>query len=192
MNKDEIFRRFRLKEDIKAECLGTIDEKINRWLEIEHQEIIGDHYFASASAECIRLYRDGYFISTVMMSHAINEGIIKFVAEKNNIYRQKTVDTTKTIEELINELQENHIISTNCAVASLSIWKSYRADVHHMNPNVSVIPFHELAQLNIKRLSVIENEIFGCEYKNGVLFPHQPKYWDTNPDGTIRAWLRLS
>ncbi len=188
MNNDEMFRRFQLRQDLESECLGTIDAKIDRLLEIEHQEIIGDHHFASASAECIGLYRDGYFIGTVMMSHAINEGIVTFVAERNNIHIQKTADTRKTIEELVNELRGKDSISTDCADASLSIWKSYRNDVHHMNPKVSTIPFRELAQLNIKRLSVIENEIFGCD---GSLAPHQPKYWDKNPDGTIRAWLRL-
>jgi hypothetical protein len=192
MNHDKIFERLRLKKYLESECLCTIDAKLDRLLEIEHNRIIGDHHFASASAECIKLYRDGYFIGTVMMSHAINEGIIKFVAEKSATCRQKTDETTKAIEELINELREKNTISTNCADASLSILKSYRNDVHHMNPVVSDIPFEKLAQLNIKRLSAIENEIFGCHFLNGALVPHQPKYWNTNPDGTIRAWLRLS
>ena len=191
MNNDEIFRRAQLKEDLKSECLGSIGAKIDRWLEIEHQGIIGGHHFASASSECIKLYRDGYFIGTVMMSHAINEGIIKFVAERNNINRQKTCKEAKTIEELIVELQRKSFISTNCADASSAIWGSYRNDIHHMNPNVSDIPFQELALLNIKRLSAIEKEIFGPDIKNGALVPHQPKYWDYNSDGTIKAWLRL-
>lgn len=191
MNNDEIFRRFQLKEDLESEYLGSIDAKIDRYLEIEHQGIIGGHHFAPASSECIKLYRDGYFIGTVMMSHAINEGIIKFVAERNNIDRQKTANTTKTIEELIVELQGNNLISTNCADASLAIWNSYRNDIHHMNPSVSDILFQKLAQLNIKRLSAIENEIFGHDIENGALVPHQPKYWDKNPDGMIKTWLRL-
>ena len=191
MNNDERSRRFRLKEDLKSACLGPIDAKIDRYLEIEHQWIIGEHHFAPASSECIELYRDGYFIGTVMMSHAINEGIIKFVAERNNIDRQKSANTAKTIEELIFELHVNKLISKNCTDASLAIWKSYRNDIHHMTPSVSDIPFQKLAQLNIKRLSTIENEIFGHDIKNGALVPHQPKYWDINADGMIAAWLRL-
>ena len=191
MNNDEKFRRLQLEEDLKSECLGMIDSKIDRYLEIDHQAIIGGHHFAPASSECIKLYRDGYFIGTVMMSHAINEGIIKFVAERNIIDRQKADNTTKTTEELIVELQGKNLISENCAISSLVIWKSYRNDIHHMNPSVSNIPFQELAQRNIKHLSAIENEIFGCEIKNGGLVPHQPKYWDENAEGRIGAWLRL-
>ena len=160
MNNDEILRRLQLKEDLKSECLGSIDAKIDRWLEIEHQKIIGGQHFASASSECIKLYRDGYFIGTVMMSHAINEGIIKFVAERNNIDRQKADNATKTIVELIVELQGNSLISTHCKDASLAIWHSYRNDIHHMTPSVSNISFQQLAKLNIKRLAAIENELY--------------------------------
>ena len=187
MNKNVVFRRYQLKEALKSECLGSIDVKIKRYLEIEHQGIIGGHYFAPASSECIKLYRDGYFIGTVMMSHAINEGIIKFVAERNDINRQKTAAKTKTIKDLIIELQGNNLISTNCASASLAIWKSYRSDIHHMNPSVSNISFQKLAQRNIKHLSAIENEIFGHNTIKGALIRHQPKYWDKDSDGMIKT-----
>jgi len=112
-----------------------------------------------------------------MMSHAINEAIINLVAEKNNIDRQNKDNTTKTIEELIVELRESNLISANCASASSSIWNSYRNDIHHMNPKVSDIPFQRLAQLNIKHLSAIENEIFGFYINNLFVVPYQANYW---------------
>lgn len=191
MNDSERIRRFQIKNEIESQCIGSIEEKIDRYLEIEHQGIIGEHYFAPASSECIYLYRDGYFIGTVMMSHAINEGIIKFIAQRNDIKQQETGHEKKTIEELINELQEKGHISANCANASKSIWKSHRNDIHHMNPNVTKIPFKKLAQRNIKHLSTIEKEIFGYDIHNGAIAPHQPKYWDINSNGTTTTFLRL-
>lgn len=191
MNDSERIRRFQIKNEIESQCIGSIEEKIDRYLEIEHQGIIGGHYFAPPSSECIYLYRDGYFIGTVMMSHAINEGIIKFIAERNDIKRQKTDGAKKTIKELIDELQGTGLISPNCANASKTIWQSYRNDLHHMNPNVVKIPFQKLAQRNIKHLSTIEKEIFGYHTKNGAMVLHQPKYWDTNSNGKTSAFLRL-
>ena len=126
-----------------------------------------------------------------MMSHAINEGIIKFVVERNGIERQKTKGEERSIEELINELREKNYISKDCAYASKRIWESHRNDIHHMNPKVAQIPFKDLAQRNIKHLSTIEQEIFGCHYSNGAIVCHQPKYWDKNPDGTVNTFLRL-
>lgn len=180
-----------LKENIELQCKGSIEEKIDRYLEIEHQGIIGGHYFAKASSECINLYRDGYFIGAVMMSHAINEGIIKFIAERNDIDRNKKDGNTKTIEQLICEFKEKDIISKQCTIASIKIWKSFRADIHHMNPKVAEIPFPNIAQQNLKHLSTIEKELFGYADKNGAIHPHQPKYWDINPNGTMPAFLRL-
>ena len=181
---EERIRRIQLEKNIKSQCLNSIQEKIDRYLEIEHQGIIGGHYFAEASSECIYLYRDGYFIGAVMMSHAINEGIIKFVAGRNNVKKKEHT-------ELINEFLRKKIISKDCAKASTRIWKSYRNDIHHMNPKVVKIPFKNLAQLNLKDLAKIEKEIFGFDIKNGSLVPHYPKYWDVNKNGTTKAFLRL-
>ena len=184
-------RRIQLKENIESQCKGSIEEKITRYLEIEHQGIIGGHYFAKVSAECIYLYRDGYFIGAVMMSHAINEGIIKFIAERNNIERHKEDGTTKTIKELIDEFKTKNIISQNCADASIKIWESFRADIQHMNPKIAEIQFQKLAQQNLKCLSTIEKEIFGHGYNKGAMVLHQPKYWDISKDDTTSAFLRL-
>ena len=141
MDNSEKIGRIQLKENIESQCKGSIEEKITRYLEIEHQGIIGGHYFAKVSSECIYLYRNGYFIGAVMMSHAINEGIIKFIAERNNTERPNENGNTKTIKELIDEFKAKNIISQNCADASTKIWKSFRADIHHMNPKIEKVPF---------------------------------------------------
>jgi hypothetical protein len=201
-----------IKDDLRSLLEQSIDQRVNRYLEINHHWIIGNHHFAAASAECIELYRDGYFIGAVMMSQAVNEGIIKFIVEKNDIdkYRKKTLKkimiffakifninrhkdiATKSISELIDELVEKNIISKRCANASKQIWGSFRNDVHHMNPKVAAIPFDVLAKRNLQSLAIIEKEIFGTDIKNGMLIPHQPKYWDLQDDGTVQAFLRIS
>lgn len=165
----EIKRR-KIKDDLRSSLEQSIDQRVTRYLEINHQWIIGNHYFAAASAECIELYRDGYFIGAVMMSQAVNEGIIKFIVEKNDInkYKQKSLKVimiffakifninlhkdvpTKNISELIDELVEKNIISKSCASASKQIWGSFRNDVHHMNPKVATIPFDVLAKKTYK------------------------------------------
>jgi hypothetical protein len=189
MDPAEMMKRIMVKESIQSQCQSFMEEKIDRYLEIDHQGVIGGHYFAPASSECIYLYRDGYFIGAVMMSHAINEGIMKFVAERNDIAKANADGTTKTVEDLINELKGKDIITNVCADASLKIWKSYRNDIHHMNPKVEKIDFRVLAQQNLKHLSTIEREIFDFKIDNGAIVPTQPKYWDMRSDGTAPAFL---
>ena len=191
MDNSERIRRMQLKESLESECKSTVEQKINRYLEIEHQKIIAGHHFSKASFECIYLYRDGYFIGAVTTSHAINEGIIKFIAERNSISRQKKNGSTKIIEEMLNEFKERKIISNDCVEASTKIWRSFRADIHHMNPTVVKIPFRELAQRNLKDLATIEKGFFSFGFKNGAIVPHQRKYWDINQNGTTKVFLRL-
>ena len=186
-----MIKRQEIRQEIEMQCFGFIEQKIDRYLEIEHQEIIGDHYFAEASSECIYLYRDGYFIGTVMLTHAINEGIIKLLVRKNNINIQKSPDNKKKLEELLEELLDKKLISSDCATALKAIWASFRADIHHMNPTISNIDFTALAKQNIKYLSTIEKEIFGIQIIDGKLIPDNPKYWDVNPDGTVNVYLRI-
>lgn len=191
MDISEAMKRVKVRESIESQYKSFMEEKIDRYLEIEHHGIIGGHYFAPASSECIYLYRDGYFIGAVMMSHAINEAIMKFVAERNGIERNKIDGHIKTVEGIINELRKKGIITDGCRDASIQIWRSYRNDIHHMNPTVTNIDFEKLAQQNLKHLSTIEKEIFNFKINNGTIVPTQPKYWDIKADGTTTVFLRL-
>lgn len=181
----QAIKRGQLQEGLRSALEQTIDQRINRYLEIEHQGIIGNHHFADASSECINLYRDGYFISGVMVSQAVNEGIVKFVAERNGIKEKKEHS------ELMKDFTQKEIMSSECTEASERIWRSFRNDVHHMNPKVASIPFQKLAKRNLQDLAIIEKEIFGVNFKDGKLVPHHPQYWDVQKDGTVPVFLRL-
>ena len=186
--KDEIdleFRRRGLMDQFAQIDEQTRAERVERNLEVNRQRIIGSHHFAQASTECIDLYTHGFFIATVMTTQAVNEGIIKFVAARNNIKRDNMNHS-----ELSKTLKDKGIITQDCYDASEQIRGSYRNDVHHMNPPVAEIDFPELAKKNIHNLAIIEREIWATNFDNGRVITIQPKYWDINPDGTITVNLR--
>lgn len=178
-------KRTLLKEGLQSELDQTIEQRLDRYMEIDHQGIIGNHHFAAASSECINLYRDGYYISAVMVSQAVNEGIVKFVAERTGIKEKKEHS------DLMDEFVKKGIMSLGCAQASKQIWSSFRNDVHHMNPKVASIPFQQLARRNLQDLATVEKEIFGADFSDGKLVPHHPEYWDVQKDGTVPVFLRL-
>jgi hypothetical protein len=187
MDRNEAMKEIRkaqLRDDLRQIYEQTLNERVDRYMEIDHQGIIGNHYFAEASSECIDLYRDGHFIATVMSSQAVNEGILKFLAERNGI-------NTTEHSELMGKLKCQNIISMACANASERIWGSFRNDVHHMNPKVASIPFQHLAKSNLQALAIVEGEVFGVDFKDGKLIPKKPKYWDVQKDGTVPVFLRL-
>jgi hypothetical protein len=204
-------RREQYKNQLCLLDQQTLDERAHRYFEIEHQGIIGNHHFAIASSECIQLYQDGHFISAVMASQAVNEGIIKFIADRNQIAHHicqpplgikglllrllgltpQVRARTKSVSKLVEEIRCGGIISSSCTEAMQRIIRSFRNDVHHMNPKVAIIPFDTLAKRNLQDLASIEKEIFGVDYENGKLLPKQPKYWDIQENGTVPVFLRL-
>ena len=182
-----------LKSEMRAALEQTIEIRVERYLEVEHQGVIPNHHFAAASSECINLYRDGYLLSAVMVSQSVTEGIWKFVLERNQIQPKKLkagVGKKMKRSAVAAVLVKQKIISTECAEAFVRIWLSFRNDVHHMNPKVSTVPFRELARQNMVDLAAIEREIFSFTFSNGNLVPVQPRYWDLQADGTTSAFLR--
>lgn len=186
-NQEQLeFRRRGLIDQFKQMDEQTREARVERNLEVDRQRLIRSDYFAEASTECIDLYTHGFFIATVMTTQAVNEGILKFVAERNNIQK---VDYC-SLRALLKLLISQGIFSRDCFEASKQIYESFRNDVHHMNPPVAQINFPELAKKNIHNLAAIEREIWATSFKDGKMIPIQPKYWDINPDGTITVNLR--
>lgn len=182
-NVNEQIRRHQIKEMLCQMHEQTIDERVNRYLEVSHQRIIANHHFAAASTECLDLYRDGYFLSTVMVTQAVAEGIFRFIVERNDFAQDgKLPDMAKC-------LVDRQIITQQCVDAFNRIRKSFRNDVHHMNPKVAQIPFPNIAKRNIADLVSIEQEIFAFRNNNGKIVPEHPEYWDAQQD--IPAYLRL-
>src|SRR3972149_10203055 len=116
--------------------------------------IIPAHYFAAASSECLRLYRDGYCLSAVMVSQAVNEGIGKLILERNRISRKGS------LSRQVETLADQGLVSRACAEAFGRIWSSFRNDLHHMNPKAGTLEFEPLARRNLLDLTLIEKHVF--------------------------------
>jgi hypothetical protein len=181
---DEMWRRDELRKKMRGDLEQSIEDRVERYLEVAHQGVIPNHHFAPASSECIDLYRDGYVVSAVVVSQAVTEGVWRFVLERNQIQYERDR------ESQADALVQSDVISADCAAAFGRIWRSFRNDVHHMNPSVAAVPFRELARRNMIDLAVIEREIFAVTFNEGNLVPVQRRYWDLRADGTTSAFLR--
>jgi hypothetical protein len=180
----EIKRRM-VAEALHARDAAFFVQRVDRYVEISHQPVTPYHHFSKASAECIDLYTDGHFISTVMVAQSVAEGISKFVAERNGIHFTKRTNAS----HLVNRLAKLGIVSRQYKEAVSRLWER-RDDVHHMKPDIGSIHFAELARGSIQDLAVIEREIFDCGLVNGAFSPVNRKYWDIGPDGRAPVFLR--
>jgi hypothetical protein len=176
-----------LKRSIQSELESTIEARIDRYLSVNHQWFIANHHFAHASRECLLLFRDGYFTSCIMVAQALSDGILKFVAERNNLQQAEK----ERKQAFAKRMQESGIVSEAFTKALDQIQGSYRNDFHHMNPPVATVNLEELARRNIMDLAVIEREIFECSVgPDGKFVLKNPQYWDLQPDGSVPAYVR--
>lgn len=154
-------------------------------MDVHPQTIIPHQHFTWASTECVYLYRDGYFMATAMVTQALNEGLIRFIADRNSI------PPNENPSQLIETFISQSIVSATSTDAMRRILRSYRNDFHHLNPSISKVPVQDIAKRNIEDIALIEEEIFEHSYQDGKISPKHQKYWDVRADGTMLVNIRF-
>ena len=189
MDKEEVretIRRAELEHTLKADCLGTISERVSRYLELNFIEVTPNANWAFISAECTLLYRDGYFFACIALCQAVAEAIVRDLCKTNRLKVTKSFDTN------INNLCSQKEISNECKEALGTIWKG-RNDYHHLNPNVPTqrTKLQAIAKSKMIALGAVESEVFAFEWVGGAIKPKYPKYWTETNDGLLNVFLRL-
>jgi hypothetical protein len=169
-------------------------EKIKRRLEVDYNSMIGSQYFSVFSLSTIISYHAAsifhpaylFFIQCTSGIHPLNEAIIKFVAERNQI------EKTERIPRILEKLVSKNSISNACAKSSEAIYESYRNDIHHLNPGVDKIKdWHDFARRNFRNIATIEHDVFGYRKKGGIVSLNYPQYWDYGYDSTNKPDYHL-
>ena len=184
--KNELFQRVLTTDSIKQEFELTLEERVERYLQVKPHKIIPNAPFAAVSAECSLLFRDGHFYACIALVQAVAEAIVSYICDINfnKHYRvfEKNVEKLHIRKSIDDKLQE----------ALLEIW-SRRDDYHHLNYNVKSDrqTLQELAKQKACLLVEVESEIFGFSFGNdGSIIPKYPKYWKISGN-RAEVFLRL-
>ncbi len=172
-----------LENHLRQKFEAELPARIQRIEELNYQPVIGGHYFAPASSQCLELYRDGYMLGCIMCSQALLEAMLKFVAQQNSM------EYKKDVRDLIQDILAKNILSSNTVAAAKSAW-SHRNDFHHLNQGLAGIDLMNKAKECVEATCAVEDEIFEAVFSNGALVPKKPIYWDIKPDGTVPVFLR--
>lgn len=173
----------RIEQSLREDFEGNLADRVERASTLQYSKIIGGHHFARASWECLKLYRDGFWLGTIMGCQSVVEALIKFVAKRSKKrFKGK-------FEDIVREIKETEVISENAKEAALMVWR-HRDDFHHLNPAVNGIELKVKALECITGLCRLEDEIFGGRIEDGRLVPDQPKYYDIGPEGHAPVFLR--
>ena len=189
MDKEEVLKainRKELEENLKQELLATLDERIARYQELDFIKVTPNAHFASVSAECILLYRDGHFLACVALCQAVAEAIVRLMCE-----RSKFSSISEDYDKNVGNLQKRKI-EPDCSKLFKEIWKG-RNDYHHLNPEIPTerSELQDIAKSKIITLHKIESEVFDFAWtKDGAISPRYPKYWDIK-NGLLNVFLRF-
>lgn len=159
--------------------------------EVEIDGVIPGNYFSEAIMECHEVYKSGYFIAAVMVTQAVNERLLKFIAEKSGVMGRNEITLPPLVDLKTSPLLRAH--PYECVAAFKKIFDSHRNDVHHLDPSISEINFPKQAKENIECLDLIEREIFALRLTDTPGRPERkyPQYWgEIGEDGTIPVMLR--
>lgn len=180
-------RRDRLRRNLRSRFEQSLEERLDRHLEVQPHGITPLHHFSYASRECIASYRDGHFFSSVSLSHSLVDGITRFACTRNGLKAKKDID------ERIRRLLEGHLITTESGEAMQRVWNSKRNDFHHMNPSVptDLEVLRHMAKANLADLVVIEGNVFAFTLDQSRIVPTHRQYWDVQADGSVPVYLRF-
>ena len=190
MDEEEIrkaIKHHQLEDTLRQECLGTISERITRYLELNFTEVMpNEQPFAPISAECILLYRDGHFFACIALCQAVSEALARFLCERNGW--NAADDFKKNTLVLLRRRK----ITPNSYKCFKEIWKG-RNDYHHLNPKVPTerIKLQDIAKSKMIALHDVESEVFAFGWVGGVIKPKYPKYWPKTDDGLLDIFLRF-
>jgi hypothetical protein len=124
---EKVVKRAELERSLKSEGLNNTEERVTRFLELGTVEIAPEKGFASVTAECKLLFRDGYFVSCVALCQALAESVVR------NYYVKSLKRKPVAFEYNIKKLRAKKKISPECEQALGEVWQG-RDDYAYLNP----------------------------------------------------------
>ena len=183
--KRELHMRALTSQSMRDEFEQTLQERVERYLQVKPHGIIPYAPFAMPSSECSLLFRDGHFYACIALVQAVAEAIVRYMCEvdfKNH---------DKVFEKNIEKLHTRKFIDNKLRESLLKIWDR-RDDYHHLNFNVESDrqTLKNLAQEKTCLLVEVESRIFEFKVANGRIIPTFPRYWKINGN-QMEVYLRL-
>ena len=184
-----MFAEVRRQQELREDFESTLDQRVARSLQVQRHPMIANTHFASASSECMQLFRDGRFYGCIALAQAVAEALARFLCQR------KRWRPAKNYEQNIRRLFEREFISDGLRQWFDQIWER-RDDYHHLNPGVMTDreELEKLALEKVNLLNEIEKEIFAFRIaKDGSAILEHPEYWDwdASGDGFIDVYLRF-
>jgi len=184
-NKD---RHDYLKKSIQDEVLRTLDDRACRLAKVDKLGLVPCGVFGAPSAECIELYRDGHYYGCISLVQAVTEAIVRHVWQ---VKLCKKKNAGGEFDSNLTSLHKKGFISDEVKTTIAEIWED-RNTFHHLTLSLGkeMRDLEQLAAKKLRLLSEVEKHFFGYDIEDGLVKPHQPEFWNIQPDGSTLVYVR--
>ncbi len=180
-----IQNRTQLVREFQQQCEARVVERVDRYLQVEHHRLIAGTSFASASAECIGLFRDGHFYGCISLSQAVGEAIVRHMCRSNS-WRP-----AKDFEENLRILKQRKFIDDATEADCLELWEQ-RDSYHHLDNNIATdrATLERLALSKIRALAKVESWVLAFSTSDAGFILQHPQYWPRTGERTVGMFIR--
>jgi hypothetical protein len=157
-------------------------------MENQRHPIIGNHYFAQASAECQLTFSSGCYFACISLCQSVAEAYARFMYEK-----WTRNPPAETFGANINKLEVNGAKPDVGKLLNDIYGGQERQDFHHLNKTVPTDyeQLRVIANDKIKLLNMVESQIFAYEYgNNGGIVVKYEVYWEKK-EGLYNTYIRF-
>lgn len=157
-------------------------------MENQRHPIIGNHYFAQASAECQLTFEHECYFACISLCQSVAEAYARFMYENwtsnppaeafgANINKIQTENVQPDVSELLKDIYGGQ----------------QRQDFHHLNKTVPTDykQLQKIATQKINLLNKVESQIFEYEDTNTGLKVKYQQYWEKK-NCLLNAYLRFA
>lgn len=178
-------RQASVEEALRSEYLGSLAERAKRYVDVDPHGIVAPTHFASISAECARLHRDGHYYGSISLCQSVAEALVRYLCTRNGWRPAKEYETN------VEKLFTRQFLPSETRDWLLDVWEK-RDDYHHLNEAVEAdrVALEALSRQKNRALISVESDVFAYSLVDGAISFKHPKYWDSQ-DNLAQVFLRL-
>ena len=167
-----------IEDSIMQEVMVTMEDRVRREIQLREITFVYNGPFSGFSAECGKQFRDGNYLSCIILSYSVVEMIIQHAGRIINKKKSgKEVAVSKELENIYKLKVINHQLKEQLQ--------------YMMEDQISIIKMRTLRETDknkleekagfyLKILNDLTREIFRFRLSNGTAIPNNPDFWSTD------------
>lgn len=156
----------------------TMEDRVRREIQLREITFVYNSPFSGFSAECGKQFRDGNYLSCIILSYSVVEmiiqhagGIINKKKSGKEVAVSKELENTYKLKVINHQLKEQLQYMMEDKISIIKMRTLRETDKNKLEEKVGFY---------LKILNDLTREIFRFRLSNGTAIPNNPDFWSTD------------